>query len=421
MKSILRNRSLLILGAADVINSLGSWITSMALYAVLIFQSNGSMALSSGIFLASLGPALLLSPFAGWLCDRYDRRMLMVISRLLQGAVTAGLVFTDNLALIYTLLVIGSICGLVMGPARTTAMPDIVPPEELTQANAFMQQVTGLIKILSPALAGGLLTVMDPHTAIWLDVVSFAVSAAILLLLPPLPARKAEAATAETGAGGSMIRESLAVLYRNAPGLLLLLPLNVLVSLVLVAFDVGLAVYVRDVLQATIAYKGIIGLTVGIGTIAGSSVFLVLKGHRNLWRDVIAGFILLIALPAGIALGEVSGPPAGRVILAAACMVGGLGLGVINVQAGVLFLRICPPGWLGRVTGVFDSITVTGRLAGLLATPLLVPAVVSFGGYFGIAAVLMLLATALTAFALGRLSPSPAPALSTNEVAANDA
>ncbi|HLO03067.1 MAG TPA: MFS transporter [Symbiobacteriaceae bacterium] len=403
MTSLLRNRPLMLMGAAEVINSLGSWITAMALYSILIFQEGGGMAISSAIFFASLGPTLLLSPFAGWLCDRYDRRTLMIASRLLQGAATAGLIFTNNLPLIYTLLVASAVFGLVMGPARTTAMPDVVAPAELTQANAFMQQVTGTIKILAPALAGGLLTVMDPHLAISLDVVSFLLSAAVLLLLPPLPAKGAPVlATGKPVKEKGLLRDSLALLQRHIPGLLLLLPLNVLMALVIMAFDVAMAVYVRDILQATIAFKGFIGFAVGGGMIAGSSAFLFLKGERNLWRDVMVGFLLVTALSVAMALGEVAGPAAARLILLGACVLGGVGMGVINVQAGVLFIKLCPQGMLGRIGGLFDSVSTTGRLVGLLLTPILVPHVVSFGGYFGTASVLLLAAIAFTAVALQR-------------------
>lgn len=437
MKRLIRNRALMLMGAAEVVSSLGSWITSMALYSILIFQEGGGMAISSAIFFASLGPTLLLSPLAGWLCDRYDRKVLMIASRLLQGAATAGLIFTDNLPVIYTLLVISSTFGLVMGPARTTAMPDVVPEGQLTQANAFMQQVTGTIKILSPALAGGLLTVMDPHLAIILDVVSFVLSAALLLLLPPLPAKGAlvavGAAAVEATAGAQaaagakaapapkskgMLRGSWELMTRHIPGLVLLLPLNILMALVLMAYDVAIAVYVRDILQATIAFKGLIGFSVGGGMIAGSSLFLFLKGERNLWRDVIIGFLLVTALPVAFAVGEAAGPGAARLLMLGAGVLGGLGMGVINVQAGVLFIKLCPQGMLGRIGGIFDSVTVIGRLVGMLLTPILVPHVVSFGGYFGTASVLLVVAIAFTAVALRRLKGTQTE---THEVVAHGA
>lgn len=420
MRDLLRNRSLMLMGAAEVISSLGSWVTSMALYSILIFREGGGMGVSSAIFFASLGPALLLSPFAGWLCDRYDRRTLMIGSRLLQGAATAGLIFTENLPLIYTLLTLSAIFGLVMGPARTTAMPDVVAEDQLTQANAFMQQVTGTIKILAPALAGGLLTVMDPHLAIIIDVVSFVASAAVLLLLPPLPAKGAPQAQGERPAKEKgLFGDSLALMKRHIPGLLLLLPLNVLMALVLMAFDVAMAVYVRDILQSTIAFKGVLGFAVGGGMIAGSSIFMFLKGERNLWRDVILGFLLVTTLSVALALGEYAGPQAARVILLVAGVLGGVGMGVINVQAGVLFIKLCPQAMLGRIGGIFDSVSMTGRLLGMVLTPILVPSVVSFGGYFGTASVLLLVAIAFTAVALGRMKA--AEPNETHEVVAHGA
>jgi MFS family permease len=407
----------MLLGAAEIINSLGSWITSMALYSILIFREHGGMGFSSGIFLASLGPALFLSPLAGWLCDRYDRRTLMLISRLAQGAATAGLIFTEKGPVVYILLVIAAICGLVMGPARTTALPEVVAPEELSQANAFMQQVTGTIKILAPALAGGLLTVVNPHTAIWLDVVSFVLSAAVLLLLPPLPARGATPAKKASKVRGlAAFGEGVASL---PDGLLLLIPLNVLMAVVLMAFDVAMAVYIRDVLQTGIAFQGVTGLMIGAGTIAGSSIFLFLKGQRNLWHDVMGGFLLIIALPGALALGDLSGPQAGRIIVAIGCLLGGFGLGFVNVQAGTLFLRTCPQAILGRVSGVFDAISTAGRLVGMILTPLLVPTVVSFKGYFGAASFLLLMALVYTAVVLGRLERAGGAAHETHEVAVN--
>lgn len=404
MMSLLRNRSLMLIGAAEMITNIGGWITSMALYSILIFQEGGGMGTSSALFLASLGPALLLSPVAGYLCDRFDRRKLMIASRLLQGLATVGLIFTENLILLVVLLILGATFGLVMGPARTTAVPDLVAPEELTQANAFMQQVTGTVKILAPALAGGLLTLMAPHTAIILDVICFMLSAVVLLLLPPLPPKgvlraKGEAAPKRQG----MLMESFTALWQSAPGLVLLFPLNVLIAFMLMAFDVAMAVYVRDILQTGIAFKGLMGFATGAGLIVGSSAFLFLKGERNLWRDVILGFTLVIALSAALALGEAAGPVLARAILLGGGLLGGLGMGVVNVQAGTLFMRQCPPAILGRVGGLLDSIVVVGRLGGLLLTPLLVPAMVSFGGYFGLASILLVAAVALTALALRRL------------------
>jgi MFS family permease len=304
--SVLRNRALLVLGAAEIVNNLGSWITAMALAAILIFQRHGSIAQSTGIFLVGLAPMLLLSPLAGRLCDRVDRRKVMVISRLLEGAFTAGLIFADSLPLIYGLLLLAAICSTVITPARSTILPDVVPPEQLTQANAFLQQTTGIVKVLAPMAAGAVLAVLPPHTAILIDVISFCLSAAVLLLLPPLPPRGRQAAALEQA--GS--RVSVLSILRDVPGLSILLPLSFLIMLVMIAFDVSASVYVRDVLHGSVSFTGIIVGVIGAGTIGGSSLLMLRKGPHNAWRDIITGLLLLAVVPGALAAAAPGPAPA---------------------------------------------------------------------------------------------------------------
>ena len=189
---ILRNRSLVIIGIAESVSGIGNWVTMLAVFAIVVFRGDGTVAQSSGIFLAGLLPTFLASPLAGWLCDRFDRKWLMIGSELLDALAVAGLIFTQRLELIYALLAAQAVVMSVMAPARQAAVPDIVSPEELTRANAFLQQLGGLVKIAGPLLAGLILAALDPHTAILADVVSFLLSALILSRLPALTPRREE-------------------------------------------------------------------------------------------------------------------------------------------------------------------------------------------------------------------------------------
>ncbi|NTW03222.1 MAG: MFS transporter, partial [Oscillochloris sp.] len=78
MKALLHNRSMLILIIAETVSGLGSWVTTMAIFALVVFRGGGNIAESGGIFLAALLPMLLFSPVAGWLSDHGDRRALLV-------------------------------------------------------------------------------------------------------------------------------------------------------------------------------------------------------------------------------------------------------------------------------------------------------------------------------------------------------
>lgn len=91
MMALLRNRSFLILTGAELISALGSWVTTMALLAILVFEGTGGVEHTSALFLAGVGPSMLLGPVAGWLADRVERRRLMVASQLLSGLAVAAL------------------------------------------------------------------------------------------------------------------------------------------------------------------------------------------------------------------------------------------------------------------------------------------------------------------------------------------
>src|SRR5512133_333837 len=187
MKRILNQRTLLILGTAESVSGIGDWITMMAVLAMLVFRGGGGVMASSGVFLAGLLPTLVVSPLAGWLVDRVNRKALLIGSQLLAGVIVSGLFFTTRIEMIYAILALEAVVLSVVTPTRQSVIPDLVPREDLTRANAFLQQLTGLVKVFSPVIAGMVLTVMNPHTAILFDVASFFLGAGILAFLPSLP------------------------------------------------------------------------------------------------------------------------------------------------------------------------------------------------------------------------------------------
>ena len=420
-KSVFRNRSLLILGIAESVSNTGNWITMMAVFAMIVFKGQGGVAESSGVFLAGLLPTLFFSPLAGWLCDRIDRKKLMIASELVSGLVILGLVFTDQLMLIYAILALQAFSITIMTPARQSAVPQLVQQDELTRANAFLQQLAGLIKIIAPILAGSLLAVVNPHQAILLDVLSFGLSALILTRLPDLqPAANGSSAESVAEQAQTMPENPDSSASQPAPKLEKLLPalkgsaqlqmlfvVAFLTISVIVGFDVLAPVYFRDIIHASEAFFGqSIGL-VGLGTLISSVILMLRKGNGRPWVDVLAGVLLLGLIPLAMAAATLPGLQAqSRGLILAASLIGGVGNGLIIVQAGTLLQLLSPPVLLGRMGGIFQSTAVAGQLAGVLITPLLVPGWLSMGAYFGFSSIALLLVLIVAALFLGRAALS---------------
>ncbi len=396
-KSILKNRSLLIMGIAESISNTGNWITMLAVFSIIVFEGGGNEMQSSAVFLTGLLPMLLFSPAAGWLTDRFDRKWLMIASELLSGLIVAGIIFTDRLEFIYGLLVLQAISTSIMTPARQASVPQVVSRDELSKANAFLQQLAGMIKIGGPIIAGGLLAVMGPHTVIILDVVSFALSALILSRLPSLPPAGLQQANGkpaddnEDYPRSGQVRSPLAAI-RESWYLRFLFILTFMAIVVFIGFDVLSSIFIRDVLGGEAGFYGIsIGL-VGLGTVGGTLLLMAQKGTPRPWRDLITGLALLAVIPATASFVAWLGQPGlGRILLAVSCLVGGVGNGFINVQAATLLQLLTRPALLGRVAGIFQSTLTAGQLVGLLIVPVLVPAILSIGMYFAFSAGAVLL------------------------------
>ena len=383
-----RNPAVLRIGFAETISSIGDWITMMAVFAMLVFRGGGGVAESSGVFLAGLLPILPASMAAGWLCDRMDRRTLMIASQILSGVVVSGLFFAHEPWMIYLLLALQAVSISVMGPARQAVIPTLVAKDELVRANAMLQQLASLTKIGAPMLAGAVLAVLDPHQAVLLDVASFLISAAVLTGLPALP--PAGKTSGPTDNGEPVPAVSALQLLRQSADLQRLF-VGVFFSIaVIVGFDVLASVFIRDVLGEGESFFGLgIGL-VGLGTLLASLWLMVRVRKISPWRDMALGLLLLALIPLTLAVSaQIEAQTTARILMLAGCLLGGFGNGLVHIQSATLLQLSSPAAMLGRAGGMMQSTATAGQLIGVLATPLLVPGLLSMAHFFAAAAVLL--------------------------------
>jgi MFS family permease len=389
LKEILKNRSLVIIGASESVSNIGNWITMMAVLTMVLFRGGGGVRESSLIMLAGLLPTLLFSPVAGWLCDRYDRKKLMIISELSSGVLIAGLIFITRLELILVILALQAISMSLMAPARQSVVPSLVSAEDLTRANAFLQQLSGIIKIGAPMLAGLVLAILNPHQAIILDIISFGFSALVLTRLPVLKPQRRD--PFEDPHQRGQTGESILDVLKRLSTLRLLFFAIFITIFIIIGFDTLAPIYIRDVLVQTEQFFGLtIGL-VGLGTVGVSFILMSRKSNMDPWKDLIFGLIMLATIPAGLALGTfISAGWMMNLLMAVVCLLGGIGVGLINIQTGTLLQTLSPASLLGRMSGLFQSTAVTGQLFGILVTPLVVPGLLGMGPFFGIGTVVIL-------------------------------
>jgi DHA3 family tetracycline resistance protein-like MFS transporter len=146
----------------------------------------------SFVGIAFVLPQVLLLLVGGVLSDRFERRRLMMASDVLR-ALSIGamglLTVTGNLRLweLVALVVVYGIGDALFAPAFGAIVPEIVPPDLLLQANSLDQFVRPAVRLLGPALGGGLVAGVGAGWAFLGDAATFGCSTAALLLMARRP------------------------------------------------------------------------------------------------------------------------------------------------------------------------------------------------------------------------------------------
>ena len=167
----------LLLWAGEFISSIGGGLTSFGL-GLYIFQKTGSATDMALLTLLGFLPSLVLRVPAGVLADRYDRRLLMMIGDGLSGL---GVLFilicmlTGEASLwqIYLGTTISSIFSALLEPSYTATITDLLTKEQFSKANGLVSLAGSSRFLLSPIIAGFLLSVSDIKLILIIDICTF--------------------------------------------------------------------------------------------------------------------------------------------------------------------------------------------------------------------------------------------------------
>lgn len=180
-------RSFLVIWVGQLFSVVGSGLTSFAL-GVWVLRETGSVTMFSLILLFSTFPAILFSPFAGVIVDRYDKRKIMMYSDTLAGigTLTMFLLYLTGVMEIWHLFIIlsiSSIANSLQFPAYQAAISTLVKKEQLGKASGLVQVAESVSIIIAPILAGFLLNVIDLHGIVILDFATFLIAMCTLLFV----------------------------------------------------------------------------------------------------------------------------------------------------------------------------------------------------------------------------------------------
>jgi MFS transporter, NRE family, putaive nickel resistance protein len=182
---VLSNKAFARLYFAQAINLVGDAFTwlGLALLAVELAGKNAGGILAVALTLRVMS-FVLLSPIAGSIADRFDRKQIMVITHLGRMVLVCGLPFVTQVWQLYGIVLLLNCCAAFFTPTYKACIPMLATDAEVPQAIALSSSTYQILGVLGPGLAGAFANLVGQRQVFFLDGLTFLLAALTILMLP---------------------------------------------------------------------------------------------------------------------------------------------------------------------------------------------------------------------------------------------
>lgn len=351
----------------QLISLIGTWMASFALD-IWVFQTTGSATQFALVTLTTSLPMVLVSPLAGTLIDRWNRRWTVIISDsgigicilILSILVSMGELQVWQIYLINTFI---SLFGGFQNPAYKALITCLVPIEKLPKASGMVQLALGIQQIASPLLAGLLLSVINIQGILIIDLITVIIALIPLLIIKEREIAKCPIETIqkvslweEMSYGWKYLKES----YGLTEFLILYSIYQFLVGCVFVlAYPLVLSL-------STSSQLGIIMFIGGLGILT-TSLIISKWGHE--W-DNLSNIVIIAMILSGLWI-AIAGLRPSIVQISVCTLLFFLCSPIINGLTQVILQKKVPPQLQGRIFALTGAISTAGlSVAAIFAAPL---------------------------------------------------
>ena len=385
MRAALGNRDLVRFTIAHVCAILAK--RAMFVGALVYVFERGGVEATGVTTIALLTAHAATAPFAGTAVRRRPNRVRLAsfgTVAVVFGAAAAAAFASTPVFVVAGPCVIGVAAHTFIRPASAVLVPAIVrTSRELTVANVWMGYGDGLSVLGAALVATGLLALQGPPLVLAgcaaLALTSFLIGVSHRHIEVPPPAEESEAAIGPL----KTTARTLAAMWK-LPGTGSVLVVLAALEVLLGSLDLVIVVLAGEALDLGRAGAGVLSTFLGVGTLLSIPATTALVRRARLAPVLVAG-LCVIAL-AAIGLGVVTTLGAALVLLP----VVGCCLLVLFVLSRMLLQRSVPPTALGATFGVLELIAGLGRVAGAIASQLLIAlagvdaALIGIGVFFGV-------------------------------------
>lgn len=330
----------------QIVSVLASSMSQFGL-TIWMFQETGS-ALAMGMMqVAFITPFLLLSPIAGVMVDRYNRKLMMMVSDFAAILATGSvfiLLLLGRLEIwhLYVAAALNGIGNTFQWPAYSAAITTMVPKEQYSRANGLMSLMEAGPMVVAPLIAGALLPLIGLTGILSIDVFTFFFAiGALLLVVVPKPQHTAAGQEAQ----GSVWKEA-AYGFRYIFQRPSLLGLQLVFFFCNLFFGIAATLLAPMVLASTDSNSVIFGTVQSagaIGAVVGGVIMSAWSGFKHKVHGVLLGWMVSALSLMVIGVGQ------GVAVWLPAMFVGALVSPLVNTSNQAIWQAKVAPDVQGRV------------------------------------------------------------------------
>ena len=334
----------------QIISLLGDWFNLIASAALIAELSQSGFAVG-GLFVVRMLAPFVVSPIAGVVADRYNRKHILILTDIIRAIIVLGFFLVrepQHIWLLYTLTAIQLALSGFFFPTRGAILPELVSPRELGSANALSATTWSVMLAMGAALGGIVAGTWGIYPAFAIDALTFVLSAFFIIQIGYEPSGPLDASEKTISSALQQYLDGLRYLGQHVDILVISLQ-KALAALFftsgLQVIQVAIAKSIFSIGEAGGISLGLMFAIAGVGTGIGPIVARRFTGDRNrpLRIAILLGYLLST-------LGMViTAPLFNFETVLLGTLLRGVGGGILWVFSTQLLLQLVPNHFRGRV------------------------------------------------------------------------
>ncbi|MCD7971790.1 MAG: MFS transporter [Candidatus Azobacteroides sp.] len=341
--------------------------SSVVNFAIILWLSieTGSAGMLALAAIAALLPQSVLGFFTGVFVDRYNRKIIMILSDSFIAICTLVMVilfYTGNIETWHIFLLMGlrSVGSAFHMPAMQASVPLLAPEGELVRVAGINQMIQSISNIAGPALGALLITLFPIGKVLILDIAGAAFACITLLFVKiPDPVKKED----EERNAWKEIKEGITIITTQK-GLNLLFLFSIISTFFIVPVSVLFPLMTLNHFQGNAFQVSLVEIVWSVGSLIGGGLLSIRKHRFN--KAALINFSYLILGASFLFSGLLS--PQAFALFVLLTTLAGVARAFYYSSFTALVQEKIEPAMLGRVFSTFMSFSILPSMLGLLGT-----------------------------------------------------